>query len=168
MNLEHIPRQLQLTRVDVHPSVVDKRASSSHDCISRSMQDAMSPLFWNRKWKCQGNRNLPRAHPPTFTLQYKLKIMCSTTTRTQYLIFSKKRYMKCMIVYTASVLLLSLFGCFGFVVPSSSSASDINPSNSNSSASLTCWLSVGLCLGIFIFPFALPLIPFTVGLSASE
>jgi hypothetical protein len=30
--------------------VVDKGASSSHDCISRSMQDAMSPLFWNRKW----------------------------------------------------------------------------------------------------------------------
>src|SRR2546421_12395045 len=48
MNLEHIPRQLQLTRVDVNPSVMDKGASSSHDCISRSMQDAMSPLFWNR------------------------------------------------------------------------------------------------------------------------
>src|SRR5947209_12773261 len=40
---------------------------------------------------------------------------------------SKKRHMKRMSVYTASVLLLSRLGCFGFVMPSSSSASDINP-----------------------------------------
>ena len=43
MNLENIPRQLQLTGVNVHLSVVDKGASSSHDRITRSMQGAMSP-----------------------------------------------------------------------------------------------------------------------------
>ena len=65
MNLEHIPRQLQLTRVDVHPSVVDKGASSSHDCISQSMQDTMSPVL-ELKMKFM-------------IVNAKLKIMCSST-----------------------------------------------------------------------------------------